>query len=977
MVRREGTRFGLATSHNVRRLPFPYKQLYSRQSIVVKTKIDGEDHQVKKSAKAAVKRQMENGAFNIKDDTEQKRIHFSLNKAKRWEVIEGIRDEEEYYGNRSIITEHHMLKQGRDGRKCTGVYDSSVSEVPKSPKKKYTAATDVFVGRQTDGDVIGNDDDFGKKNRWRSRRRRKHHDEEDALPSTVWYDVTLAPPRQTLQTYCNSADSGKPKRNSRNRTCKLHQCSMQEFYSYSQWEFDEDFTLDWEEKEEQYWHEDTKDAEPYQVCTDALEVLVTKAMMEPHRHGELRRTSWRHQEESQQTMGTKDQVFLVDKEDVMVIVEPQLTDDVPESSRKKTRNERRQERLEAEEKEAVRQLNEIKEKKKREELAALRIKASVDVSVETTSISLDALCVKFGENYTEGLCTPRRFAINITNSIIDHLQTSAKGDALASSLLQSGHHVSLIVDCMLDPWLSVKEDDSLVEDIRVKLCGVTEDREMLSECLTGLDVCNIADVVHAVSSGVATLSSERYLFEKSNHSLPCKPAFAMEITQSTLGWRYYVTNPNKAVQKALQHKDAEDCETGDHTPSGSSSECGYCNICYEELSENCPGTALLACSHWFCDQCWSSHMMSRVEQGDLRIACPGYQCTSLVDEVTMMSFLPATFFARHLANKVNTALMLQPELHWCPSPSCGRLLKVASQKTDVGKGGVVPISCECGSFWCSECKKEAHWPASCEQAEAYRKKAAKLLRSRQLSGDLSVRVPTKRCPNCFYPIEKEYGCYYMQCKCGYEFCWDCGAKADHYGHRCVRKIWSTQVYTIRPVDLVVKSTVELAAGHYRQRTHFACHRRIRKARKLASRVNCETKEESDSDDTVSLSSSSSSSSSSVSTATRDRQPSPFLQKIRGIMKESADFLSEAEFVLENLEIFLANAPPSSRKTNLSEHRTRLIYITDILHRIFNEEDKLDINKVQHLLHCGKSCLSWVALSAVHLTNAMASNACEE
>ncbi|XP_072179644.1 uncharacterized protein [Diadema setosum] len=972
MVRREGTRFGLATSHNVRRLPFPYKQLYSRQSIVVKTKIAGEDHQVKKSAKAAVKRQMENGAFNLKDDTEQKRIHFSLNKAKRWEVIEGIRDEEEYYGNCSIITEHHMLKQGRDGRNCTGVYDSSVSEVPKSPKKKYTAATDAFVGQQT-GDVIGNDDDFGKKNRWRSRRRRKHHDEEDAVPSTVWYDVTLAPPRQTFQTYCNPAGSGKPKRNSRNRTRKFHQCSMQEFYSDRQWEFDEDFTQEWEEEEEQYWQEETKDAEPYQVNTDALEVLVTMAMMEPHHLGDREHRDV-HQEESKQTVGTKDRVFLVDKEDVMVIVEPQLTDDVPKSTRKKSRKERRQERLEAEEREAKRQ-KELEKKREMEKLAALRIKVSVDMAVETTSIAVDALSRNFGENHTEGLCTPRRFAINITDSIIDRLQTSAKGEILARSLLQTGHHVSLIVDCMLNPCMSVKEDDSLVEDIRVKLCGVTEDREMLSECLTGLDVCNIADVVHAVSSGVAALPAERYLFEKSNHSLPCKPVFAMETTQSTLCWRYVVTDANKAVQKALQQKDAEDCETGDSTPSGSSSECGYCNICYEELSEICPGTALTACSHWFCDQCWSSHMMSRVEQGDLRIACSGYRCTSLVDEVTMMSFLPATFFARHLANKVNTALMLQPELQWCPSPSCGRLLTVASQKTDVGKGRMVPITCECGSFWCSECKKEAHWPASCEQAEAYRRKATELLRLKQSSDDLTVVVPTKRCPKCYYPIYKQDGCYYMLCKCGHGFCWECGKRVIDYGHHCEGKIWMTQVYKIKPVDLVVKSTVELAAEHYRQRTHFACHRRIRKARRLASRVKCETMEESDSDDTVRLSSSFSSS--SVSIATRDRRPSPFLQKIRGIMKESADFLSEAEFVLENLEIFLANAPPSSRKTHLSEHRTRLIFITDILHRIFNEEDKLDINKVQHLLHCGKSCLSWVAVSAMHLTNAMASNACEE
>ncbi len=29
------------------------------------------------------------------------------------------------------------------------------------------------------------------------------------------------------------------------------------------------------------------------------------------------------------------------------------------------------------------------------------------------------------------------------------------------------------------------------------------------------------------------------------------------------------------------------------------------------------------------------------------------------------------------------------------------------------------VECTCGAIWCFQCKKAAHWPASCEQAERY------------------------------------------------------------------------------------------------------------------------------------------------------------------------------------------------------------------------------------------------------------------
>ncbi|XP_071490268.1 uncharacterized protein [Diadema antillarum] len=971
MVRREGTRFGLATSHNVRRLPFPYKQLYSRQSIVVKTKIDGEDHHVKKSAKAAVKRQMEHGAFTITGDDEKHGVTFSLNKAKRWEVITDIKDEEDYYGNHSIVTEHHLLNRNSASSACVGVYDSLAEEVSRSPRKKYTRAADLLSSKEKE-EVMNEDANFGKKNGKRSKKGKRHLEEENVLPSTIQYDISTAPPRQTFQTYCNPAghsDLGKRKKNSRNRTRK-HQYCVRDVFSNEQWEMEEDLANEWEEEEEQYWQEETKDAKPYQVCADALAVLISKGMAAQttctppprNRRNEVRPGS-------QQPLGTKDRVFSIDRADAITAIHPAYILSV--------REERKMRRiaLETERRKYTLEVEKEQEEKVAEQSTEMHEKPSVAASVKTKDLLSESLRGKFGERYIEGHCMPRRFAVNITDGIVDHRKAKNEGDLIASSLLQTGHHVFAVFDCMLDPRLGFGSVDKWAEEVRVKVCGVTEDRALLTKCVTGLEICGISDVIYTTTRAVAALPVHRYLMERSTMSDQVEPRIVTKTLQSALGWQYEVTSPHKATAQTIYQNTGQRRPTGTMAPSAASNECDYCSICYEELSEMCPGTALTACSHWFCDQCWSRHMMSRVEQGDLNITCPGYQCTSLVDEVTLMSFLPSTFFARHWNSKVNTALMLHPELRWCPSPSCGRLLKLSSHRTDVGNGVGIPVNCSCGTFWCSECKEEAHWPASCQQAEAYRKEAKTLLKL-QSTRDRPFRVPTKRCPRCHYPIEKSYGCNHMVCKCGHEFCWECGQNWEngHFYYRCKNEgRWKYQMYTIEPVEKVEKSALELAVMHHRNTTSVACHRRMRKATKLASRMKDHTNTGSKSDSGRNLSHSSP----SAAMATSEINPLSYHHEIKGIFRSTATFISEAEFVLQHLEIFLSNAPPGNQKRVLSEHRARLIFILDVLHKIINKAAKRDIHKIQHLLHCGKSSLKWIALAATRLSGTMASTAAKE
>ena len=54
--------------------------------------------------------------------------------------------------------------------------------------------------------------------------------------------------------------------------------------------------------------------------------------------------------------------------------------------------------------------------------------------------------------------------------------------------------------------------------------------------------------------------------------------------------------------------------------------CAYCDICYAVIStdfaKNTSGIALQGCGHWFCKECWRSHLVHRIHQGDVHILCP-------------------------------------------------------------------------------------------------------------------------------------------------------------------------------------------------------------------------------------------------------------------------------------------------------------------------------------------------------------------
>ncbi|KAF2360960.1 IBR domain [Trinorchestia longiramus] len=156
----------------------------------------------------------------------------------------------------------------------------------------------------------------------------------------------------------------------------------------------------------------------------------------------------------------------------------------------------------------------------------------------------------------------------------------------------------------------------------------------------------------------------------------------------------------------------------------------------------------------------------------------------------------------HLSHTISNGNNVVPSIssgHQIPMPSWAKVATLHNQVPGsssnnlneqlAGQVELTPpshsVDCGNGHFFCWECLREAHSPASCCQWQEWQRKVAEVrpddLHS-STSGDTAEQAAnllwlvanSKPCPNCKSPIQKNEGCNHMKCcKCKQEFCWVC------------------------------------------------------------------------------------------------------------------------------------------------------------------------------------------------------------
>ncbi|KIW81409.1 hypothetical protein Z517_04434 [Fonsecaea pedrosoi CBS 271.37] len=186
-----------------------------------------------------------------------------------------------------------------------------------------------------------------------------------------------------------------------------------------------------------------------------------------------------------------------------------------------------------------------------------------------------------------------------------------------------------------------------------------------------------------------------------------------------------------------------------------------CTACTEPVPRK--QTCRLGCKHRYCQTCLETAIQMAVKDKK------AFRCCSVQVEPDVVSrWLPAEVQS---AYKAVLEELSTPNPTYCHSRRCSAFIPTAKY---VGETALCP---RCSNVTCRLCKKKVHAGTICEQDTAG-----------QALLSLSETRKWMRCPHCKNMVERISGCLHMTCRCGTEFCYNCGkARWRCRGAKCTRR----------------------------------------------------------------------------------------------------------------------------------------------------------------------------------------------
>ncbi|KAL3625262.1 hypothetical protein CASFOL_030716 [Castilleja foliolosa] len=208
-----------------------------------------------------------------------------------------------------------------------------------------------------------------------------------------------------------------------------------------------------------------------------------------------------------------------------------------------------------------------------------------------------------------------------------------------------------------------------------------------------------------------------------------------------------------------------------------------CEICADEKPKN-ENFRILGCSHSYCSDCVEKYVASKLQDNIVSIKCPVSGCKGLLEPQHCISILPKQVFDRW-SDALCEAVILATEKFYCPFKDCSALL--VDEKNGVNEVIAESECPECNRLFCAQCKVPWHSGINCAEFQKLNKDE----RSREdiLLINLAKNKKWMRCPQCNIFVEKITGCFFITCRCRYNFCYYCGlANVDHGRHVCNQQI---------------------------------------------------------------------------------------------------------------------------------------------------------------------------------------------
>ncbi|XP_059640288.1 E3 ubiquitin-protein ligase RSL1-like [Cornus florida] len=193
----------------------------------------------------------------------------------------------------------------------------------------------------------------------------------------------------------------------------------------------------------------------------------------------------------------------------------------------------------------------------------------------------------------------------------------------------------------------------------------------------------------------------------------------------------------------------------------------FCEICVEK-KESDDMFRNQTCHHSFCSDCISKHVATKIQENTRVVLCPGVECQGVLEFDDCRSMIQKDVLERW-DEVLCESMFLASEIFYCPFKDCSAMM------LNDGAGEVIRESeCPvCRRLFCAQCYVPWHPGIECEEFQILNEDE----RGRE---DLMVRELAReknwmKCPHCNYYVEKTEGCIHMTCRCGFQFCYACGA----------------------------------------------------------------------------------------------------------------------------------------------------------------------------------------------------------
>ncbi|KAL5711340.1 RBR-type E3 ubiquitin transferase [Ranunculus cassubicifolius] len=129
---------------------------------------------------------------------------------------------------------------------------------------------------------------------------------------------------------------------------------------------------------------------------------------------------------------------------------------------------------------------------------------------------------------------------------------------------------------------------------------------------------------------------------------------------------------------------------------------------------------------------------------------------------------------------------------YCPYPKCSVLMSRAevlpyTNGVRIGiEQSMIKKCIQCRGIFCINCK--VPWPNGLSCYEYKMRNPNPTVEDAKLKS-LANTKSWRQCKKCSHMIELAEGCYHITCRCGYEFCYMCGAEWRNKKATCNCKIW--------------------------------------------------------------------------------------------------------------------------------------------------------------------------------------------